>query len=361
MKLPNPFYSLIIVLCSLLFFIFGSFLAGGIIATSIALTDQPATWVSAIATVMAAIGTVSTLAFLSYQHMLDKNNKEKESIIALSQDSLNAYIVAVNSLINYLEDNNIDKKRKFAFLKPTYSNLSELEKRITIDNHRVLMSAKYEELYVHLDMFYYDLNVRDFYEVDKNVNSNNISLSEYSREWSSSIHILIVTWLKYVVPNYATKDTNNIAYGMGQLMVPMDEVMYLLAFFMSSSDNMMSVSEIRRNIASLAYFEPENLHTRPEIDDIWYATITSTYPLLFAHLFLRISQFRAVKTSENPLIFYPSFSIYGPQDTWLCMDHINGAITICLGTPYPLNTSRFVRRKIEETKIPNVNEYCFHY
>ncbi|EKO3962981.1 hypothetical protein F2K62_004278, partial [Vibrio fluvialis] len=90
MKLPNPFYSLIIVLCSLLFFIFGSFLAGGIIATSIALTDQPATWVSAIATVMAAIGTVSTLAFLSYQHMLDKNNKEKESIIALSQDSLNA-------------------------------------------------------------------------------------------------------------------------------------------------------------------------------------------------------------------------------------------------------------------------------
>ncbi|EKO3962801.1 hypothetical protein F2K62_004082 [Vibrio fluvialis] len=223
------------------------------------------------------------------------------------------------------------------------------------------MSAKYEELYVHLDMFYYDLNVRDFYEVDKNVNSNNISLSEYSREWSSSIHILIVTWLKYVVPNYATKDTNNITYGMGQLMVPMDEVMYLLAFFMSSSDNMMSVSEIRRNIASLAYFEPENLHTRPEIDDIWYTTITSTYPLLFAHLFLRISQFRAVKTSENPLIFYPSFSIYGPQDTWLCMDHINGAITICLGTPYPLNTSRFVRRKIEETKIPNVNEYCFHY
>lgn len=66
--MPHPFHLLVFVVCSLAFFVGGALIAGGVMFTSVVLTEQPASWVGSIGTVLAAIGTVSTLGFLIWQN-----------------------------------------------------------------------------------------------------------------------------------------------------------------------------------------------------------------------------------------------------------------------------------------------------
>ncbi|EQB8915962.1 hypothetical protein ACYVL9_001767 [Vibrio fluvialis] len=80
MKMPDPFHLLVLVIFSLVFFVLGAFITGGIMSTSVSLTDAPANWVSAIGTAMAALGTVLTLGFLIYQNIELRRSQQEETL-----------------------------------------------------------------------------------------------------------------------------------------------------------------------------------------------------------------------------------------------------------------------------------------
>lgn len=356
--MPDFCHLLVLVICALVFFIFGAYVAGGIIATSVTLTDQPASWVGAIATVMAAIGTVSTLIFLSYQHMLDKSNKDEEAATKLSQEALNAHISAVDSLIGYLSNEALGRDRKFAFLKPTYLNLVVLEKKITVQNHRDQAQAKFEELHVHLDIFYFDLTAGDFFTMDSE-EANNISFSSHGRNWSSSVYALVIVWLKHVVPKFKTiKNKNFTIYGWGQKMISDDFLYALLTLLVSKDIQLVKEKSVIDCVRKLGQ---DSRQCRIEIDEKWFLSALKNYPLLLAHLFLRSSSFRAVKTSDHPLIFYPKFQIYGPENIWLCIDEGGAKGNINLRVPLALTHSRLIKRVESSNTIPNTGRMISYY
>lgn len=78
--MPDPFHLLVLVIFSLVFFVLGAFITGGIMSTSVSLTDAPANWVSAIGTAMAALGTVLTLGFLIYQNIELRRSQQEETL-----------------------------------------------------------------------------------------------------------------------------------------------------------------------------------------------------------------------------------------------------------------------------------------
>lgn len=358
MKIPDPFHLLVLVLCSLAFFIFGAYVAGGIIATSVTLTDQPESWVSAIATVMAAIGTVSTLIFLSYQHILDRKKKEEEDAIKLSQEALDSFIAAINSFIGYLTNNSLGKDRKFAFLSPTYLNLVAFEKKITIGNHRRQALAKFKELHVHLDIFYFDLTAEDFFTMD-NEEANSISFSAHGRNWSSSVYALVIIWLKHVAPKFGTIANKNFTiYGWGQQMINEDFLYTLLAMLVSKDIQLVEIKSVVDCVRKLG--QPSR-QCRIAVDEKWFLSALNNYPLLLAHLFLRSSSFQAVKTSEQPLIFYPKFQIYGPENIWLCIDEGGAKGNINLRVPPALIHSRLIERMEHSNTIPNTSRLISYF
>ncbi len=350
LKMPDPFHLLVLVMCSLAFFILGAYVVGGIIATSVTLADQPASWVSAIATVMAAIGTVSTLIFLSYQHMLDKRSKDEEATTKLSQEALNAHISAIDSLLGYLYNEALGKDRKFAFLKPTYLNLVALEKKITVQNHRDQAQAKFEELHVHLNIFYFELTAGDLFTVD-NDETSNISLIPYGKTWSSSADILVKIWLKNVPPIFGTiKGRDFTKYGWQQQMIKDEYLYFLLALLLSSSIELIDNKSVTRCIAILG---KSHETCRVEINEKWFLKAVDDYPILTAHLFLRSSGFVGVKTASKLNSYEPKFTAYGPQNTWVCIDYNGGKANLTLNIPPSLNDDKYFDRIEKGEKIPN--------
>lgn len=133
LKIPDFCHLLVLVICALVFFIFGAYVAGGIIATSVILTDQPASWVGAIATVVAAIGTVSTLAFLIHQ------NRSQAKEIREERAKREAHEVKQQELLSFQKY----EMHKTAF----HSILDQLEKSISIKFRN--RESLYESMFPH--------------------------------------------------------------------------------------------------------------------------------------------------------------------------------------------------------------------
>ncbi len=76
--MPDPFHLLILIVTFLVSVVLGGLIVGGIVAASLALKPFDSQWVSAFGTVLAALGTVSTLGFLVYQNTIQTKELKDE-------------------------------------------------------------------------------------------------------------------------------------------------------------------------------------------------------------------------------------------------------------------------------------------
>lgn len=112
--MPDPFHLLILIVTFLVSVVLGGLIVGGIVAASLALKPFDSQWVSAFGTVLAALGTVSTLGFLVYQNTiqakeLKDERKKREDHEAKQQELLTfqkyeMHKAAFHSTLTQLED-----------------------------------------------------------------------------------------------------------------------------------------------------------------------------------------------------------------------------------------------------------------
>ncbi|MCF7362642.1 hypothetical protein O4H50_08580 [Vibrio diazotrophicus] len=312
--------------------------------------DTGGTW-------LGAIGTVSTLVFLTYQHSLDRRAKINDEITKLSQEALNAYINAVDSLIEYLSNEALGKDRKFAFLKPTYLNLVALEKKITVQNHRDQAQAKFEELHVHLTIFYSDLKIGDILTVES-LEAYDTLLLFRGNSWASCVTTLVRAWLEDVVPMFGTiKELNSTSYGWRQKMIDDTYMYYLLTFLLSSDIKLVDRDSVVDCIVKIGN---SNNSCRIEINDRWFLRAVDEYPGVLAHLLLRSSGFRAIQ-GENAHKYEPRFSVYGPEGIWFCIDYLGRKAYLVLKTPDYLNNDKYTTRIEKSDKVPNAGSVRVAY
>ncbi|HAS6503680.1 hypothetical protein [Vibrio parahaemolyticus] len=267
-----------------------------------------------------ALGTIGTLIFLSSQHIQNIRDKHQEKRdqrkYQQSKIATETFLTTIDTLISVLTNEGMTKDRAFAFFSPTCRTLQRLAPNITEEAHLASAEAKYQELLIHLQIFYFELKSGDIFNI-WDEKQRGIEFSINSHSWSGSIYMLVTIWLKHVIPNYGVTNGNVSIYGWGQHFIQEECLLALLALLLSRPQKMIAPEEINEQISAFNNARSnENVITS---ESRWLLVTLEKYPLLLAHLVLRSISFQAIRTSPKPEIFYPIFTICGPDNAWFVL------------------------------------------
>lgn len=301
-----------------------------------------------------AVGTIGTLIFLSYQHIQNIHEKRQEKTdqrkYQESKIVTETFLTTIDTLISVLTNENMTKDRAFAFFSPSFRTLQRLAPSITEESHSASAEAKYQELLIHLQIFYFELKAGDIFNI-WDEKHRDIRFSSNSDSWPGSVYMLVAIWLKYVIPNYGVTNRNISIYGWGQNFIQEECLLALLALLVSRPQNMITIEEINEQIS--AFDNARNNENVIISESEWLFVILDNYPLLLAHLVLRSISFQAIKTSSKPDIFYPMFTICGPNNAWFVLQIKNHSGVIVLNLPNRLakTKEKYITKLSSEEKI----------
>jgi len=235
-----------------------------------------AMWVGAIGTIFAAIGTVSTLGFLIYQHLFLLEEKASKAEYDIYEKNILNLIEKLNAVTYDELGFKTSNSDLFKSIGVTYNNLLWRQSHIKSKDHRRSANALYLELSDSLKEFCNQVNFFDLYVAELPKDS---TLRWRNNTIERCAEHLSYCWHKFIRPNVDFfLLANSATYGLAHYKLDLNDIYKILAILNSTSLELEHYTKVKERVNAMCksgIFPDDGL--RELLEEI---------PMLSAHLLL---------------------------------------------------------------------------